>query len=54
MMPKNLTDFNFLFTLEAMNKFMNYTSNVKPHYVFILQYIGLIKLITDCIIQFAG
>lgn len=51
MMSENLTDSKFISTLEAMNKFMNHTSNVKSHCVFILKCIGLIKLITVCQIK---
>lgn len=51
MMPKNLIDSKFISTLEAMNKFMNHTSNVKPHYIFILKYTGLVKLVTVCGIE---
>lgn len=51
MMPKNLIDSKFMSTLEAMNKFMNHIPNVKPHYIFILKYTGLIKLVTACGIE---
>lgn len=47
MMPKNVIDSKFISTLEEMNKFMNHTSNVKPHYIFILKYTDLVKLVTD-------
>ena len=48
MMPKNLIDIKFISTLEAMNKFMNHTSNdVKRQYVVISKYTGLIKLVLE-------